>query len=65
MRTSKTSMTQPYMKEGFWLKPENHFWECDEYTEKGKEICRERISKLNSKQKKYEQRGKPINSKLI
>jgi len=45
-KTSKTGMTQPYMKNGFWYNPLNHFWKVDTYTDNGKAICENFVKEL-------------------
>ena len=39
--TSIEGKKHPYLKKDFWIQPINHFWENENYTEEGKEICRE------------------------
>lgn len=45
-KTSKTGLKEPVNKPGFWLNPDNHFWENNMYTEKGKEMCRKMIKRI-------------------
>jgi hypothetical protein len=40
-RTSVQSARQPYMRDDFYTKPENQFWESSRYTSWGKEYYRE------------------------
>lgn len=44
--TSIEGKKHPYFKRDFWKNPTNHFWESDNYTEKGKEMCRKWVKSL-------------------
>jgi len=57
--TSKTGMKNPVDKPGFWLKPENHFWNKDTYTQKAKEYFAEFLEKVKEQNKV--KHGKPLN----
>lgn len=51
-RSSSSGKKEYYLQEGFWLKPENHYWENDTYTEAGKQELRKFV---DDERKKYKQ----------
>jgi hypothetical protein len=45
----KKYRTSKYMEEGFWLKPENQYWNNDLYTEEGKQYLNDFAESTRSK----------------
>lgn len=48
-RSSANAMKHPYMKRGFYLQPENRFWETLSYSNKERERLNELVQTFDHK----------------